>query len=196
MFDTRGYVHRVKTAAQQPSSAAARSPRYTFFTRSRFYMLAPEPTPAARSLWRRCYFWWSSCGRFAVWWMMKVYLQNHQAYTICSSVLWKVFHKHSGHCHLTIVLLAQVGSRQKLSKREWFVRIALHYIFLIRDGWDSTLNQSVLQQTLDSRWIYICVFFLRRLLTNISWKTPKKGPPILRRYFNPSVLPAKNSTET
>ena len=46
----------------------------------------------------------------------------------------------------------------RLSNREGLLRIALHfcYFVLIRDGlWDSTLNQSVLQRTLDGFKFFI-----------------------------------------
>lgn len=95
---------------------------------------------------------------------------NHQAYTICSSACESVpqaFKPLSlNYCCSSRYMCRYLPTAKNQPKsaaktlQEGMVRAdwtALH--FLIRDGlWDSTLNQSVLQQTLDSRWIYICFF--------------------------------------
>lgn len=142
MFDTRGILFIVcSTAAQQPSGAAARSPRYTFLPDlvSTCWRPSPHPPPDRRGgdvifLMFELWLW------LAVWWM-KVYLQTtkHTPYvqvlvkssTSIQAIVTYNYCSSIGICVDTCRQQKINPSRQlpRLSKREWFVRIALHYIF-------------------------------------------------------------------
>jgi hypothetical protein len=127
MFDTRGYVHRVK---QQPSSLAAQRPvhRGTPFYPISFLHVGARahtrrPIAVAEMLFLMVELWQIRCVVDD-----ESLPTNHQAYTICSSVCESV---PQAFRPLSLNYCSSSPSRQspKLSKREWFVRIALHYIF-------------------------------------------------------------------